>query len=186
MISGSHAARVAATLPGNMPCFTRSRWSAGRTVVKAMALDISDILPSNTVAVLQLFDNVAYYAVTMEDTIIPCRKDQQGKYHMDRDLLLAPPQILAPYIKNCTGIFSELANVPRLVLSPLPRYLTLGCCSDMEFALSRVEPDFRNKIISSAERLQKAIQNQLLSNGVRNYKSPEPSLVDSRQQPALG
>ncbi len=79
-----------------------------------MALDIRDSvasLPCNAVAVLQLFDNVAYHAVTMEDTIILCRKDQQGKYHLDKDLL---------------------------------------------------------------ERLQKAIRDQLLANGVRNYTVLNP------------
>jgi hypothetical protein len=88
--------------------------------------DSTGNFPSNAVAVLHLFDNVAYHAVTIEETINPCQKDNHGKYHVDGDLLLAPPEVLAPYVKNCTLIFTELAEVPEIVLSPLSKYLTRG------------------------------------------------------------
>jgi hypothetical protein len=53
---------------------------------------------------------------------------------MDGDLLLAPPEMLAPFMKNCMAIYNELANIRKIVLSPLPRYLTSGCCADLEQA----------------------------------------------------
>ncbi len=99
---------MASTLSDSLSDFTWGGWRAGRTAAEALALDIKDSagsFPTNAVAVLQLFDNVAYHAVTMEDTIILCRKDQQWKYHVGGDLLLAPPELLAPYIKNCTAVF---------------------------------------------------------------------------------
>jgi hypothetical protein len=137
--------------------------------VKALVMDLKeniDNLPNNMTILLQLFDNVAFHAVTTDDTIIPCRKDLHGRYHVDGDLFLAPPEMLAPYIRNCLAIFLELAEIPKLVLSPLPRYLTMGCCSDPEHAPNRDDISFRRTIISSAERLQKALRDQLLVNGV--------------------
>ncbi len=125
-------------------------------------------LPAGSVIVLQVFDNIAYYAVTSEDTIIPCRKDVSGRYHVDGDLLLSP------YIRNCLPIIHQLEDLPKIVLSPLPRYLTQGCCTDQEHASNRVEEGFRWRIISGAERLRKAIRDQLLESGIRNFKVYNP------------
>ncbi len=82
--------------------------------------------------------------------------------------------MLAPYVKNCTAIFNELANVPKIVLSPLSGSLTRGCSADPEHAPNRSEPDFRRTIISGMERLRKAIREQLLALGIRNYKVLNP------------
>jgi hypothetical protein len=88
---------------------------------------------------------------------------------VDGDRLLAPPEVLAPYVQNCT-LITELAEVPKIVLSPLPRYLTRGCCDDQDHAPNRGDPSFRRTIISGAERLRKAIRDQLIANSVRNFK----------------
>jgi hypothetical protein len=42
--------------------------------------------------------------------------------------------MLAPYMKNCMLIFTELAEVLKIVLLPLPRDLTRGCCEDPDNA----------------------------------------------------
>ncbi len=52
-------------------------WRAGRTAAEALAVDMCEIkdgVTADTVAALQILDNVACYAVTYEDTLIPCRK----------------------------------------------------------------------------------------------------------------
>jgi hypothetical protein len=104
---------------------------------------------------MQLFDNVAYYAITKEDTIIPCRKGADGPYHVDGNLLLPPPEMLeSSYIRNCTLLMAELADTPQIVLSSLPRYLTARCCGEAEHASNKLEEGFRRKLISGAERLR--------------------------------
>jgi hypothetical protein len=68
-------------------------------VEEALDMDLKENitnLPNNVGTVLQLFDNVAFHAVTTDDTIIPCRKDLHGRYHVDRDLFLAPQRCLPP------------------------------------------------------------------------------------------
>ena len=177
MIGGSHANRLARADNSGLPSFASGGWRAGRTAAETLASDLKDVkdtFPGNTVAVLQLFDNVAYYAVTSEDTIIPCRRDPLGKYHVDGDLLLAPPEMITPYIKNCGPVFELLADTPKIFLSPLPRYLTKSCCDDPEHGPNRKEDDFRRTIVSGTERLRKSIRDQLLTCGVRNFKVYNP------------
>jgi hypothetical protein len=136
---------------------------------------MSDSITSDHVAVLQLWDNVAYHAVSCEDTIIPCRKEiETGKYHVDGDLMLAPPELLAPFIKNCLPIFNMLQDRPKLVTVPLPRYLTLPCCEDAEHIPNQHEDGFQRAILSGLEKLKKGIRDTLFSNGVRNLKVVSP------------
>jgi hypothetical protein len=173
MVGGSHASRLASLIDGRLPSYTWGGWRAGKIAVESLAQELSEAKDSflqEAVIVLQLFDNIAYYAVTSEDTIIPCRKDVFGRYHVDGDLLLAPPEMLSPYIRNCLPIMHQLEDFPKIVLSPLPRYLTQGCCTDQEHASNRVEDGFRRRIISGTERLRKAIRDQLLESGIRNFK----------------
>jgi hypothetical protein len=79
MVGGSHAARMAGLMQSRLPSFTHGGWRPGFIAVDAMALDMKenvDSLPANAVTVLQLFDNVTYHAITTEDIIISCRKEQ--------------------------------------------------------------------------------------------------------------
>ena len=82
--------------------------------------------------------------------------------------------MLGPYIKNCLPLFEELKELTKIVLSPLPRYLTGGCCQDDEHAPNRHDAGFRRKIIGGLERLRKTIRDQLVENGVRNFKVINP------------
>jgi hypothetical protein len=82
--------------------------------------------------------------------------------------------MLAPYVKNCTAIFTELAEVPKIFLSPLPRWHTMGCCDDPDHAPNMDNPNFSRTIISGAERQRKVIQDQMIANAVRNFKVLDP------------
>ncbi len=44
--------------------------------------------------------NVAYHAVTSDDTIIPCRKDLGGTIHLNGDLLLAPLKMINLFVQQ--------------------------------------------------------------------------------------
>jgi hypothetical protein len=82
--------------------------------------DLDDGVLNTHVAVVQLMDNVAHSVLTSEDTIIPCRKDSRGTCHVDGDLMLAPPELLSPFMRNCLPIFSMLTESLKLVLVPMP------------------------------------------------------------------
>jgi hypothetical protein len=79
---------------------------AGNTAIELLAEDPKEAHSSfsaDTVAVLQLFNNIAYRAKTSDDTIVRCRKDKSGHYRVDGCLLLPIPlqEMLNPHMKNC-------------------------------------------------------------------------------------
>jgi hypothetical protein len=64
--------------------------------------------------------NVASYTVTRNDSIIPCRKDNNGKYLVDGVVMLPPQELLVPFIRNCLQIFNTLPDMSNLALIPKP------------------------------------------------------------------
>ncbi len=66
---------------------------AGNKAIELLTQDPKEAHSSfsaDTVAVLQLFNNIAYRAKTSDDTIVRCRKDKSGHYRVDGCLLLPP------------------------------------------------------------------------------------------------
>ncbi len=101
--------------------------------------------------------------MTSKDTIIPCRKDFQGKYHVDSDTMLTSPKLLIPYIKNFLPIFKALQENLKLVLVPMPRYQTASCCEDRVHALNRQEESSHKTILGGLEQLRRAMRDFLFT-----------------------
>jgi hypothetical protein len=125
---------------------------------------------ADTVAVRRLLDNVAYYAITLDDTTIRCWKGQDDRYRVDGDLMLTSPEMLAQHIRNCLRLLDVLADAPKVVLLHLPCNLTASWCSEVGNALDRLEEGYCEKDTSGAERLGKSICDQLLESGVHNFR----------------
>jgi hypothetical protein len=55
-----------------------------------------------------------------------------------------------------------------VLLSPLPRYITAGCCNDEEHAPNRKEKNFRFVLVSGLERTKKNIKMLAENSGLHN------------------
>jgi hypothetical protein len=132
-------------------------------------------LPTNCLAVLKLFDNVSYYAVTLEATVIPSRKDPNDCYHVDGDLLLAPPEVVIPFYQKLSSCLQQACWHPQdHPLPSLSRNVTRGCCNDTEHAPNRWEDNFWRKITSGEDRSRNALRDHLQAVGVRKYMVLNP------------
>ncbi len=130
---------------------------------------------------LQLLDNVAYHAVTAEDTIIPCWKDNNGHYHVDMDLMLVLLGLLNPFQKKRQPLFQMLPSNIKLVTVPLSRYFTTVCCNVPEQLANRGE-NFSSVVLGGLERLCKSTRDFLCTNGIRNLKMASPFVAHGQAQ----
>jgi hypothetical protein len=96
------------------------------------------MITSDHVAVFQLLDNMASHVMTTEDTVIPCCKDSQGRYHVD--IIHAPPELLTLFLRNCVqviNVINAILDNVKLILVPMPCYLTASCCGSLEHMPTR-------------------------------------------------
>jgi hypothetical protein len=60
------------------------------------------------------------------------------------------------------------------MLSPLPRYLMVGCCQDEEHSPKRIQGNFRSTFISGLERTKKNIKHLVERANMLNCKVDNP------------
>jgi hypothetical protein len=174
VVGASHAARVAEQLSKRFQVknLRIGGWRAGKAAGETMAEAICNALEGSMgfdLIVLQLFDNTSFYARTCEGGLIPCRRElNSNTYHVDGDLVLQPVEALERSFNNCKPIFQACGNTKMVLLSPLPRYITAGCCNDDEHAPNRRDNKFRSVLISGLERTKKNLKMLVENTGLHN------------------
>jgi hypothetical protein len=115
-------------------------------------------------------DAAAYYAC-YEDSVIPARQGNDGVYHIDGDLILAPADMFVRAIKICMPLFSCLAtpSVKKIVLSPLPRYWMKRCCDDSDHVANLEDPEYEKKMFTGLDTFRRTIKDVLFTAGVSNF-----------------
>jgi hypothetical protein len=63
----------------------------------------------------------------MEDSLIPPRKDNEGNYHIDGDLVLAPKELQRKFFQQLADELADFKSSPIVFAAPLPRYLEGAC-----------------------------------------------------------
>jgi hypothetical protein len=164
IVDASHAARIAEQICGHVAVGTISIWGwrAGRASGEALAGAIGEKLSSGSVfdlIFLQLFDNTSFFARTFEGGLIPCTLELTAAPTMWMGTLCCShwrPKKRS--FDNCRPIFRACGNTKVVILSPLPRYITVGCCQDEEHAPNRTQENFWSTYISGLERIKKNIK----------------------------
>jgi hypothetical protein len=174
VVGASHAARVAEQLSKRFQVknLCIGGWRAGKAAGETMAEAICSALEGSSgfdLIVLQLFDNTSFYARTCEGGLIPCRRElNSNTYHVDGDLVLQPVEALERSFDDCKPIFQACGNTKMVLLSPLSRYITAGCCNDDEHAPNRRDNKFRSVLISGLERTKNNLKMLVENTGLHN------------------
>ncbi len=128
VVGASHAARLA----DQTIAILHAGWPAGKTAAETLAADMSEKLSWSWMPdfiLLQIFDNTAFYAKTFNGGLIPCRRElASNTYHVDGGLVLQPAEAFESLVEDCLPIFKACGGHRVIMLSPLPRFITPGCC----------------------------------------------------------
>ncbi len=88
---------------------------------------------------------------------IPAEKSvEDGRYHLNRDLQLAPPSAFKSTMKLVEKIISNTGGAKVMLTVPLPRYVTAACCAITSHVSNRQDPDFFREISGSEKSLSDA------------------------------
>jgi hypothetical protein len=96
--------------------------------------------------VLQLLDGSVFYTMTEEGTKVPM-ENTGGRYHAPGDLALADKQAMEKILKLCKPLLQAAGNIKTVVVGPLPRHITAGCCSNEEHMPNRKAPRFLERMV---------------------------------------
>jgi len=67
-------------------------------------------------------------------------------------------------------VLDKIPDSPKVIVPPLPRYLSAGCCSDSSHCKNRADPKFGEKILESVGTARAVIKEKLMGWGTKNFR----------------
>jgi hypothetical protein len=123
------------------------------------------------VLLMNAFDNSYFVAKTQDGHFIPPRKDSSGRYHVDGEISCAPQETAKQMMLNCLPLLKKFAEILKIVLVPVPRYLYAPCCSDIEHVPNLEDEDHVEKLVGALDTTHKLWRACCFERGCQMQKS---------------
>ncbi len=99
-------------------------------------------LTEKDTVVIDPMSNSAFLGTDEDLLPIPAAKSvEEGQYHLEGDLQLAPPpSTFKLCMKSMEKIIEQTEGAKVVFTVPLPRYVTAACCGDTKHVSNRLDP----------------------------------------------
>ena len=154
-----------------------SNWRASKQSVVDMANHVKEELdkrPYNAV-VFQLLDNNMFFMKGEDGSKALPKKDPDGKFHIIGDLAVADKDSQYAILKLCEPLWQAAKGTNMVVVSPMGRFVSAGCCGDPEHVTNRGSEDFFPKLKEELAACSGNIKNYLFTNGLRHGRVMDPA-----------
>jgi hypothetical protein len=108
--------------------------------------DLTDAL-----LVLCPLDNSYFQTIGSDGSISPHRRGDDGRYHVTGDLLCGPAKAAKKMFQQLTPLFKTFADMDKLLLVPLPRYLWRPCSEDLGHCTNVTEEGYTEAQLSDLD-----------------------------------
>jgi hypothetical protein len=122
------------------------------------------------VLLINAFDNSYFVAKTEDGNFIPPRKDGSGRYHVDGEISCAPMETAQQMLINSFPLLRKFAEIPKIVLVPIPRYLYAPCCSDIEHVPNMESENHVEKLLEGLDATHMLWHGMLFREKIPNVK----------------
>jgi hypothetical protein len=143
--------------------------------VRDLAVKMNDSVQAKrpSIVVLQVLDSTIYYSLSEEGQKEPMVKTN-ARYHAAGDLVLADKHSLSKILALCKPLLEAAGDSKVVVVGPLPRYVTGGCCEDSGHMPNRTKPRFLESLLADLAILNKSIKDFLFSEDFRGARAMDP------------
>jgi hypothetical protein len=175
VVGSSNAARLTRALneAGYTVCkILNSNWRITRESCEALAsTEASTVQQEEPGAViLHLLDASYYYTKSPDGSRTLPKKMADGKYHVCGELVVASAETQNDHLQALKVILEAIGKRPCLVMSPIPRYVTEGCCADVRHVANRLDNGFCADMQRQLDSATKRIKNFLFNSNRRNMR----------------
>jgi hypothetical protein len=138
---------------------------------------ICDMDPS--VIVFHCLDNSIYYSRTPDGSRKALKKGQDSNFHVEGEVTVCSRDVLNEHLTALRPLLELVGKKRGIVISPLPRYVVTGCCSNPEHCSNRRLLDYEQQQQQSLDIIKRSIKDYLFCHGLRFIRVLDP-LVDIR------
>ena len=94
-----------------------------------------------------------------------------GIMHVNGAVCMAEKRHLEPTVRRTIPIIDSAGDAPKIVLAPLPTFVTGPCCSDATHALNAGTDSYRDAIQSNPSNLTRNLKELLNKHGIRRNRT---------------
>ena len=151
-------------------------WRATKKSAEDMAAHVRAELEERyySAVIFQLLDNNIFFSKFEDGSLCPSRRTGDGQYHVEGELVVASRESQFAILKMCTPLWEAAKGRHMVVVGPMPRYVTEGCCPDPDHVTNRTRPGFYAKMKEDLVSCGTTIKDFLFTAGLRNGRVMDP------------
>ena len=175
VVGASHASRLAEQLEAcgsKVTLISMPSWRPTPTTAAKAAGELATAVGSSAagaVTIFQFLDCAAFYARTEDGGLLPSRRsNDDNKYHLDGELVMAPAELFLHTLKSSLPIFKAAGQGPKLLISPLPRYWLTSCCADADHIPNRTSSGNEEMLFMGLDTIRRQCKDFLHISKIRD------------------
>ena len=120
--------------------------------------------------VFQFLDSACYFTRTEEGGLLPAKRGEDGRYHVQGESVFAPKELQYSIFNQAKPLFQMAGDLMKILICPLPRYLKDRCC-DNERHVSNLDDDNYGDLLEDAVLAsRKNMKDFAFRQGLRNIR----------------
>jgi hypothetical protein len=181
VVGSSHASKLAAVMRRaghHTEVVFETNWRATRETVFELAEKMRAKLDRTRIDVLVLYviDNNVYYSLLDDGSTQAAVKDREGRYHMVGDVIVSSKLAQHALFKLLLPLVEAAGGKPCILCSPMPRYVTAGCCDDPGHMPNRRLRTFEQQLCGDLKETAENFRDFLFTSGNKLVKVLEPAV----------
>ena len=191
IIGSSHATRTTTALreEGNFVNNIKlTNWKAKNDAVLALTDHVKEAIRvgRTSATIFQLYDSLLYLGMLPDGTTAHPMRDRSGKYHVVGDLVVAGKEAQHNIYKTMRPALLAASGGPIIIITPMPRYITHGCCEDESHLTNRASSEFSADILRHLAETRTNFRSFAFNDNVRNISVINPALLFDSIQTSEG
>ena len=152
-------------------------WRATKKSVSDMAAHIKEERQTRhyTATIFMMLDNNVFFVQGEDGSKSLPKKGPDGKFHVDGDLTIADKDGQFALLKLCEPLWEAAKGTSMVVVSPMPRFITSGCCAKPDHTTNRSQADFYSKMREELAGCTANIKDYLFTSGMRHGRVMDPA-----------
>jgi hypothetical protein len=145
---------------------------------EAMAKWIRDTIEETDpdTVVFQMWDASTFFAKAGDGSLNAPRRLQDGKLHMLGTVTVCSTDNQREQLSIIKPLLDAVGRRQAVFITPMPRFITAGCCSDKTHACQRDDPNYKSGIVHALEMQKRTAKDFLYSQGKRNFTILDPNM----------
>jgi hypothetical protein len=132
-------------------------------------LEATSVL-TDALLVLCPLDNSYFQTMGPDGSITSHRRGEDGRYHVIGDLLCGPAEAAKKMFQQLTPLLKSFADLDKILLVPLPRYLWQPCCDDPGHCTNVTEEGYSEAQLSDLDACHRLWRGLAHRDRIQNLK----------------